>query len=538
MLFRRLFVRGRSVAIGSADSGNVSDVLFEDCTIGDDEGSSPWAFKIKMHVNAPSHVAGITFLNCHFGNITSNTCVGLLSLAPLPFALAAPVLHFHRALLDNQCPGCILSAVWFVPFSWQDAKTYPALQMGMNYGRAVVDPTKGQPRIANISFINVTAAQTTVVGSFVGASAAHIENLHFENCDFQSQAARPWELFNVSVSSCSSEATAPPFPSVAPQAESDKLKTDDAVQNVAPVTTNVSPYIVGDASQPVWRAGLFASMTATGTLNAPAFDSVVLQAAHLPSAPWEAGFTVETLGTNVVRDPDSGNIRMYYTLRWAALDKDGVPVTHTDPKPHMFAIAMAESSDGITFTKPALASKPFSSSLNGANVSESNIICSDQCLSAIWVTEKGPTSDRYWGAAGSKGDMMKIWSSADGIEWRAFGLVPIPSIDNGHGLDTMQSMFYDPGCECHALFTRLWHGHSPGNYTGAFRMVRRASIALSPNGTSNTVTKQQIVLQADAIDLASHKPVLPFPAVGFYGATSWVRDFGAGQLGYFMAPER
>ena len=31
VVFRRLFVRGRSVAIGSADSGNVTDVLFEDC---------------------------------------------------------------------------------------------------------------------------------------------------------------------------------------------------------------------------------------------------------------------------------------------------------------------------------------------------------------------------------------------------------------------------------------------------------------------------------------------------------------------------
>ena len=48
LVFERLFVRGRSVAIGSADTGNVSDVLFDSCTIGDDEGSSPWAFKIKV----------------------------------------------------------------------------------------------------------------------------------------------------------------------------------------------------------------------------------------------------------------------------------------------------------------------------------------------------------------------------------------------------------------------------------------------------------------------------------------------------------
>lgn len=46
------------------------------------------------------------------------------------------------------------------------------------------------------------------------------------------------------------------------------------------------------------------------------------------------------------------------------------------------------------------------------------------------------------------------------------------------------------------------------------------------------------MLQADAVDLASHKPVLNFPAVGFYGATGWVRSFGDGSFGYFMAPER
>ena len=203
-------------------------------------------------------------------------------------------------------------------------------------------------------------------------------------------------------------------------------------------TKHTAPLSVGNASQPVWRDGLFASMTTIGTLNAPAFDSVVLQAAHLPLAAWEAGFTVETLGTNVVRDPASGKIRMYYTLRWAALDEHGVPVTHTHPQPNMFMIAMAESDDGVTFTKPALPSKPFNSSLNKVNVSASNIICHDECLSSIWVTDKGPTPHKWWGAAGSGGDRLKIWNSADGIEWDVFGLVSIPDLDGMRGLDTMQ----------------------------------------------------------------------------------------------------
>ena len=85
----------RSAAVGSADFGNVTDVLFDDCTIGDDAGSSAWAFKVKMHVNRASHVSDIVFRNTRFGNITKNT--------------------------------------------WQDPKPYPAIEMGMNYGGVAVD---------------------------------------------------------------------------------------------------------------------------------------------------------------------------------------------------------------------------------------------------------------------------------------------------------------------------------------------------------------------------------------------------------------
>ena len=205
-----------------------------------------------------------------------------------------------------------------------------------------------------------------------------------------------------------------------------------------------------------------------------------------------------------VRDPASGKIRMYYTLRWAALDKNGVPVTHTHPEPHMFAIALAESDDGVNFTKPALPQLPYKNALNGANVSASNIIAADQRLSAVWVTDKGPTSDLYWGAVGSGHNGINIWSSVDGIVWKVHSSVPIPDLDGMRGLDTMQSMFYDPGCGCHALYTRLWHRRTH-HYMQAYRMVRRASIDLH----ANNVTRQEIVLQARAAlrPIAHHSAV-------------------------------
>jgi len=170
LLFRRLFVRGRSVAIGSADFGNVSDVLFDECTIGDDAGSSPWAFKIKMHLNHASLVSDIVFRNTKFGNITSNT--------------------------------------------WQDPGNDGgvAIDMGMNYGGVPADPSKGQPRISNISFINVNATQTRMAGSLVGGVTNAIAGLHFDGCNFHPTATVPWSIRNVDLSSCSSIHTSPTFP--------------------------------------------------------------------------------------------------------------------------------------------------------------------------------------------------------------------------------------------------------------------------------------------------------------------------------------
>ena len=153
------------------------------------------------------------------------------------------------------------------------------------------------------------------------------------------------------------------------------------------------PFDASNATQTFLSSndGLLASMTSElrRTMNAPRFDTVVLQAADLPAAPWEAGYTVEVLGTSVVRDPPTGNVRMYYSLRWAALDDHGVPVSHTSPTSNMFLFAMAESSDGVHFTKPALEGKPFVSNLSHVNVNRSNILCQQRCIDAVWMCESG-----------------------------------------------------------------------------------------------------------------------------------------------------
>ena len=134
------------------------------------------------------------------------------------------------------------------------------------------------------------------------------------------------------------------------------------------------PIAIGNATQLLLDDSLLGSLPPglTRSFNTPSFDTVVVQAERLPLAPWEQGFTIEALGTSVVRHPGSGRLRMYYSLRWAALNAAGVPISHLSPKPEMYLTAIAESDDGVSWTKPTLESLPFASTLNGANVSRSN----------------------------------------------------------------------------------------------------------------------------------------------------------------------
>jgi polygalacturonase len=66
-------VLSRNVAIGSACEGNVTNVRMLGGRIGDDEGSSPWAFKVKTHVPNGGVVANITLDGVTFGKIAPNT---------------------------------------------------------------------------------------------------------------------------------------------------------------------------------------------------------------------------------------------------------------------------------------------------------------------------------------------------------------------------------------------------------------------------------------------------------------------------------
>ena len=159
------------------------------------------------------------------------------------------------------------------------------------------------------------------------------------------------------------------------------------------------PVDVASAIQPLLDDTLIATMDPAleRVMHAPPFDQVVMQPAALSPAPWEEGFALEVLGTSVVRTL-SGRLRMYYTLRWGGLNAAGVPVSHVEAEPEMFVVGIAESDNGVEWTKPLL-DRPFSSKLNGANVSRSNILGLAGTLggstATVWVEPSAPASSRY-----------------------------------------------------------------------------------------------------------------------------------------------
>ncbi len=72
ILVRDSYIRSRNFAIGSSVLGNVSNVTLQDSRIGDDEGSSPWAIKIKTHSPRGGTVSDIFFQRLVLGKIAPN----------------------------------------------------------------------------------------------------------------------------------------------------------------------------------------------------------------------------------------------------------------------------------------------------------------------------------------------------------------------------------------------------------------------------------------------------------------------------------
>ena len=91
-------ILSRNVCLGSATYGGILDVVVEDCTIGDDEGSSPWAIKYKSHQGYPGTLKNHTWRRLKVGSIRSNTYVFFKGVF-----LGVFLMRLYRALRGCSC---------------------------------------------------------------------------------------------------------------------------------------------------------------------------------------------------------------------------------------------------------------------------------------------------------------------------------------------------------------------------------------------------------------------------------------------------
>jgi polygalacturonase len=155
------YLRSRNFAIGSGTFANVSDVVVEDTRIGDDEGSAPWAIKIKTHCPYGGVVSNITFQRLRLGAISPNT-------------YQQPDGGYAIAIYENYGGGC-----------GKDTTT----QLGVS--------PYALTAIHNITFKDIRGTSAVWAGNplegveFPGG--ANVTNLHFENISFGVvSSAQPW----------------------------------------------------------------------------------------------------------------------------------------------------------------------------------------------------------------------------------------------------------------------------------------------------------------------------------------------------------
>ena len=166
-LVRDSNILSRNFAIGSSVLANVSDVTVQDCSIGDDHGSSPWAIKIKTHEPYGGVVRNITFQRLRLGLIAPN--------------------------------------------AYQQPNAGMAFTIYENYG----SPTTGGARtsIEGVRFVNITAVGARwAANPLAGAASGGLRGLHFENVDLgRVTEAQPWLCMNVS--GTVAQGVQPPLPS-------------------------------------------------------------------------------------------------------------------------------------------------------------------------------------------------------------------------------------------------------------------------------------------------------------------------------------
>jgi len=223
-------------------------------------------------------------------------------------------------------------------------------------------------------------------------------------------------------------------------------------------------------------------------MNRPYRDGQVLLAADQP---WEQGHFIGVY-SSVLKE--QGKVKIWYDLRRPSPG---------GPYDYELRVCYAESENGIDFSKPQLGLHEVDgSTANNVVMPGINGGCS------VWIDPHAPPHERYKNQAKVyPSGQFHMHSSPDGLRWKLFAkLEPGPG-----GWDTQSVVFWDPVPQRYALYTRRWFRKEPA--IESYRTVRR----LESDDLRNW-DNQSIVMEADEIDLATHKTPTGQPPVDYYGA--------------------
>lgn len=250
------------------------------------------------------------------------------------------------------------------------------------------------------------------------------------------------------------------------------------------------------------------------TMNAP---YQAPEPIFVPDQPWEKSIGMYS---NILKEGDK--FRLWYFL---------VP-----KPPATICVAYAESTDGVHFSKPIL-------NLVEINGSRANnvVIRGEIAGPSIWIDPQAPPAQRYktqskFYPRGGRPNEFHIHASPDGIHWTLIGK---PSYKEVTDKDTQSIVFWDQNVDRYVMYTRLWRRFAPRGSTPEERTKSRLRnyrrIRRMESDDLLHWDQQQLVMQADEIDLATHETPTDQPPVDYYGGAvfKYPDDDGA----YVMLPQ-
>ena len=167
----RVKILSRNVCVGSSTFGGVFNLLVEDCEIGDDAGSSPWAIKYKSHQAYPGAMVNHTWRRLRVGDIRPNPYQ-----QPHAGYFMSVEMRYHPLLPNRTCRG-----------SWEC------------------------PLFENVSFEDISITGARRAGDLAGLPGDPLRGLRFRNVSFRHLPPQGWHCSHVDLKSFVAEDVSPPL---------------------------------------------------------------------------------------------------------------------------------------------------------------------------------------------------------------------------------------------------------------------------------------------------------------------------------------